>query len=162
MKWFDGFFCSWKQFLKAKVYFVSTSGKKPPLTVLISRGVKSSGDMYITSLNPNTFSYLKWTKPIHMLCLISYKASQHEFCNNEKIIVFAQRHFCSTQLESWTFRKLNDHYISYTQSVLIRNGPIRNTSEIFGFLKKWLVTFSKLRNPTGHFFQSKKRQSFCI
>ena len=24
----------------------------------------------------------------------------------------------------------------YTQSVLIRNGPIRNTSEIFGFLKK--------------------------
>ena len=72
---------------------------KPPLTAFISRGVKSSGDMYITSLNPNTFSYLKGTKPIHMLCLISYKTSQHEFCNNEKIIVFAQRHFCSTQLE---------------------------------------------------------------
>ena len=72
---------------------------EPLLTVLITRGVKSSGDMYITSLNPNTFSYLKWTKPIHMLCLISYKTSQHEFCDNEKIIVFAQRHFCSTQLE---------------------------------------------------------------
>ena len=27
-----------------------------PLTALVSRGVKSSGDMYITSLNPNTFS----------------------------------------------------------------------------------------------------------
>ena len=50
----------------------------------------------------------------------------------------------------------------YTQSVLIRNGPIRNTSEIFGFFKKRLVKFSKLRNPTGQFFQSKKQQSFCI
>ena len=47
-------------------------------------------------------------------------------------------------------------------SVLIRNGPIRNTSEIFGFFKKRLVKFSKLRNPTGQFFQSKKQQSFCI
>ena len=27
----------------------------------------------------------------------------------------------------------------YTQSVLIRNGPIRSTSDILGFLKKWLV-----------------------
>ena len=50
----------------------------------------------------------------------------------------------------------------YTHSVLIRNGPIRNTSEIFGFLKKRLVKFSKLRNPTAQFFQSKKQQRFCI
>ena len=43
---------------------------------------------------------------------------------------------------------------SLPQSVLIRNGPIRNTNEIFGFFKKWLVK--------GQFFQSKKQQSFCI
>ena len=47
-------------------------------------------------------------------------------------------------------------------SVLIRNSLIRNTSEILGFFKKQLVKFSKLRNPTGQFFQSKKQQSFCI
>ena len=52
--------------------------------------------------------------------------------------------------------------LGYTQSVPIRNGPIRHTSEIFGFFKKWLVRFSKLRNPTGQFFQSKKQQRFCI
>ena len=55
--------------------------------------------MYITSLNPNTFSYLKRTKPIHMLCLISYKTSQHEFCNNEKNNCFCSETLCSTQLE---------------------------------------------------------------
>ena len=32
-------------------------------------------------------------------------------------------------------------YCSYTQSVPIRNGPIRHTSEIFGFFKKRLVKF---------------------
>ena len=52
--------------------------------------------------------------------------------------------------------------MNYTHSVLIRNGLIRNTSEIFGFLKKRLVKFSKLRNPTAQFFQSKKQQRFCI
>ena len=31
--------------------------------------------------------------------------------------------------------------IRYTQSVPIRNGPIRHTSEIFGFFKKRLVKF---------------------
>ena len=51
---------------------------------------------------------------------------------------------------------------TYTQYGLIRNGLIRNTSEIFGFLKKQLVKFSKLRNPTAQFFQSKKQQRFCI
>ena len=51
--------------------------------------------------------------------------------------------------------------ICYTQSVLIRNGPITNTSEIFGFFKKLLVKFSKLRNPTRQFSQSKKHQTFC-
>ena len=49
---------------------------------------------------------------------------------------------------------------TYMHSVLIRNGPIRNTSEIFGFFKKRLVKSSKLRNPTGQLFQSKKRQRF--
>ena len=34
----------------------------------------------------------------------------------------------------------------YTVSVVIRNGPIRNTSEILGFFKKRLVELSKLRN----------------
>ena len=34
----------------------------------------------------------------------------------------------------------------YTQSVLIRNGPIRSTSEILCFFKKWLVEHWKLRN----------------
>ena len=29
--------------------------------------------------------------------------------------------------------------VKYTQSVLIRNGLIRSTSEILGFFKKWLV-----------------------
>ncbi len=54
------------------------------------------------------------------------------------------------------------NYTPYTHSVLIRNGPIRNTSEIFGYFKKWLVKFSKLRNPSGQFFQSKKQQTFGI
>ena len=39
---------------------------------------------------------------------------------------------------------------------------MRNTSEIFGFLKKRLVKLSNLINPTAHFFQSKKQQRFCI
>ena len=30
----------------------------------------------------------------------------------------------------------NENENRYTQSVLIRNGPIRSTSEIFGFFKK--------------------------
>ena len=50
----------------------------------------------------------------------------------------------------------------YTHSVLIRNCLIRNTSENFGFFKKRLLKFSKLRNPASLFFQSKKQQSFCI
>ena len=44
-------------------------------------------------------------------------------------------------------------YTQYTQSVLIRNGPIRHTSEIFGFLKKLLVKFERFgRNTTSQFF----------
>ena len=34
---------------------------------------------------------------------------------------------------------------SYTQHVLISNGPISKTSKVFGFFKQWLVTFSNLR-----------------
>ena len=57
--------------------------------------------------------------------------------------------------------KIFDRFLLlYTQSALIRNGPIRNTSEIFGFFKQRIVKFSKLRNTTGQFFQSKKQQSF--
>ena len=36
--------------------------------------------------------------------------------------------------------------MQYTQSVLIRNGPIRSTSEILAFFKKSPVELSKLRN----------------
>ena len=36
--------------------------------------------------------------------------------------------------------------LSYTHSGLIRNGPIRITSEILGFFKKSLVKLWKLRN----------------
>ena len=60
----------------------------------------------------------------------------------------------------------------YTQSGLIRNGPIRNTSEILALFKKWLVELSKLRNDkipfqiskklTGKPFQFKKRFSIFI
>ena len=37
--------------------------------------------------------------------------------------------------------KVGTILLSYTQSVPIRNGPIRHTSEIFGFFKKRLVKF---------------------
>ena len=73
----------------------------------------------------------------------------------ENPLVLSNNEGVSDQSESFWIHSL-------PQSVLIRNGPIRNTSEIFGFLKKWLVEFSKLSNPTGQFFQSKKQQSFCI
>ena len=43
-----------------------------------------------------------------------------------------------------TFFSLSDH--TYTQSGLIKNGPIRITSEILGFFKKSLVKLWKLRN----------------
>ena len=60
----------------------------------------------------------------------------------------------------------------YTQSGLIRNGPIRNTSEILALVKKWLVELLELRNDdipfqiskklTGKTFQFKKRFSIFI
>ena len=42
------------------------------------------------------------------------------------------------------FQKL---HFRIPHSVLIRNGIVRNTSEIFGFFKKRLMKFSKARNP---------------
>ena len=59
-------------------------------------------------------------------------------------------------------KNFTDWSLGYKHSVLIRNGLIRNTSEIFRFLKKQPIKFSKLRNPTAQFFQYKKQQRFCI
>ena len=50
----------------------------------------------------------------------------------------------------------------YTQSVLIRNGPIRSTSEILAFFKKSPVELSKLRNGeiTFQIFKKCTSESF--
>ena len=50
----------------------------------------------------------------------------------------------------------------YTQSVLIRNGPIRSTSEILAFFKKSPVELSKLRNGeiTFQIFKKYTSESF--
>ena len=50
----------------------------------------------------------------------------------------------------------------YTQSVLIRNGPIRSTSEILAFFKKSPVELSKLRNGeiTFQIFKKFTSESF--
>jgi len=55
--------------------------------------------------------------------------------------------------------------LEYTHSVLIRNGPIRHTSEIFGFYKKhfdYPPDSEETPLLTSHFFQSKKQQTFGI
>ena len=44
----------------------------------------------------------------------------------------------SSKRRSWTVRLVETVQSTYTFSVLIRNGPIGHTSEIFEFLKKWL------------------------
>ena len=51
---------------------------------------------------------------------------------------------------------------TYTQSVLIRNGPIRSTSEILAFFKKSPVELSKLRNGeiTFQIFKKCTSESF--
>ena len=53
-------------------------------------------------------------------------------------------------------------YLVYTQSVLIRNGPIRSSSEILAFFKKWPVELSKLRNGeiTFQIFKKFTSESF--
>ena len=53
-------------------------------------------------------------------------------------------------------------FIKYTQSVLIRNGPIRSSSEILAFFKKWPVELSKLRNGeiTFQIFKKFTSESF--
>ena len=54
------------------------------------------------------------------------------------------------------------HQLTYTQSVLIRNGPIRSTSEILAFFKKTPVELSKLRNGeiTFQIFKKCTSESF--
>ena len=109
---------------------------------------------------PQTYGFLmvpeRGNKNILLNCLFSLQIH----------LSLLKRIFKNTQwglkLYEVAFKPLHLYHQLYTQSVPLRNGPIRKTSEVFLFLKKWLVKFSKLRKPIGQFFQSKKQQSFFI
>ena len=69
----------------------------------------------------------------------------------------------SLEIRIQDHQNLENQETATSETLKIKKQKLRNgTSEIFGFLKKRLVKFSRLRNPTAQFFQSKKQQRFCI
>ena len=60
--------------------------------------------------------------------------------------LFFLKFFTKENCQIWCRNPVLPKFKAYTQSGLIRNGPIRITSEILGFFKKSLMTLWKLRN----------------
>ena len=78
---------------------------------------------------------------------LSYSMISNQEAGTSKRTVSIKRHglnFFKKSLLNVLYDLKNQGLNTLPHSVLIRN-----TSEIFGFFKKRLVTFSKLRNPTG-------------